>query len=78
MVEADSHLILIPISILDIYKMFEHIHMLSMSIEQQPYTVIVTLLGSYFGALGYLWSHNDAIMSWLRLTITSNCFPNPY
>jgi hypothetical protein len=29
MVEADSHLKLLPASILDIYKVFEHIHMLS-------------------------------------------------
>ena len=29
MVEADSHLKLLPTSILDIYKVFEHIDMLS-------------------------------------------------
>jgi hypothetical protein len=29
MVEADSHLKLLPTSILGIYKVFEHIHMLS-------------------------------------------------
>ncbi len=29
MVEADSHLKLLPASILNIYKMFEHIDMLS-------------------------------------------------
>jgi hypothetical protein len=32
MVEADSHLKLLPISILDIYDVFEHINMLSMGI----------------------------------------------
>ncbi len=32
MVEADSHLKLLPPSILDIYKVFEHIDMLSKSI----------------------------------------------
>ncbi len=32
MVEADSHLKLLPTSILDIYKVFEHIDMLSMGI----------------------------------------------
>ncbi len=53
MVEADSHLKLLPPSMLDIYKVFEHIAMLSMGIQYQPYTVIVTLLGSYFGALGH-------------------------
>jgi hypothetical protein len=54
LVEADSHLKLLPNSKLDIYKMFEHIDMLSMGIQKQPYTVIPTLLGSDFGALGHL------------------------
>ena len=39
MVEANSHFKLLPPSILDIYKVFEHIDMLSIGIEQQPYTV---------------------------------------
>ncbi len=56
MVEADSHLKLLPTSILDIYKVLEHIDMLSMGIQYQPYTVIPTLLGSDFGALGHLRS----------------------
>jgi hypothetical protein len=76
MVDADDHLKLLPTSILDIYKVFVHIDMLSIGIQQQPYTVIPTLLGSEFGVLGYLWSQNDVIMSWLRLTATSNCFPH--
>ncbi len=33
MVEADSHLKLLPLSMLDIYKVFEHIDMLSIGIE---------------------------------------------
>ena len=37
-----------------------------------------TSLGSDFGLLGHLWSQNDVIMSRLRLTATSNCFPHPY
>ncbi len=79
MVEADSHLKLLPPFMLDIYKVFEHIAMLSMGIQYQHYTVIVSLLGSYFGAcLGHLWSQPDVIMSWLRLTATSNCVPHPY
>jgi hypothetical protein len=58
---------------LDLYKVIEHIGMLSMGIQYQPYTVIPTLLlGSEFGVLGHLWSQNDVIMSWLRLTATSN------
>jgi hypothetical protein len=78
MVEADSHLKLLPLSMLNIHKVFEHIAMLSMGIQYQPYTVIPTLLGSYFGTLGHLWSQPDVIMSWLRLTATSNYVPHPY
>jgi hypothetical protein len=33
MVEADSHLKLLPTSIFNIYKVFEHIDMLSIGIE---------------------------------------------
>ncbi len=40
MVEADSHPRLLPAFILDIYKVFEHVDMLSMGIQYQPYTVI--------------------------------------
>jgi hypothetical protein len=56
MVEADSHLKLLPTSILDIYKVFEHVDMLSMGIQYQPCTVIPTLHGSDFGVLCHLWS----------------------
>ncbi len=57
MVEADIHLKLLPTSILHIYKVFEHIDILSMGIQYHPYTVISTLLlGSDFGVLGHLWS----------------------
>jgi hypothetical protein len=45
---------LLPTSILDIYKVFEHIDMLSMGIQYQPYTVLPTLLDSDFGALGHV------------------------
>ena len=45
MVEADSHLKLLPTSMFDIYKVVEHIDMLSMHIQYQPYLVIPTLLG---------------------------------
>jgi hypothetical protein len=77
---ADRHLNLLPASILDIYKVFEHIDMLSIGIGYQPYTLILpTLLGSDFGVLGHLWSQiNDVITPCLRLTATSNCFPHPY
>jgi hypothetical protein len=62
MVEAESHLKLLPTSILDMYKVFEHIDMLSIDIWWQPYTVIPTLLGSDFWGLGHLRSQNDIIM----------------
>ena len=78
MVEADGHLKLLPTSILDIYKVIEHIDMLSMGIQYQPYTVIPTRLGSDFWGSGSLVEANDVIMSCLRLTATSNCFPHPY
>jgi hypothetical protein len=78
MVEADSHLKLLPASILDIYKVFGHIDMLSIGIQYQPFKVITILLGSDFSVLGDLWSQNDVIMSWLRLAATSNCFLHPY
>ena len=59
MVEADSHLKLLPASNLDIYKVFEHIDiidMLSIVIQQQPsYSVTIPILvGSDFGVLGHL------------------------
>ncbi len=56
MVEADSHLKLLPTSILDMYKVFEHIDMLCIGIQYQLYTVISTQHGSDFGPLGHLWS----------------------
>ncbi len=71
MVEADSHLKLLPTSMLDIYKVFEHIDMLSIGIQWQPYTVLPTLLGSDFWVRGHLWCPNDAFLSWLMLTVTS-------
>jgi hypothetical protein len=54
MVDADSHLKLLPTSILDTYKVIEYIDMLSMGIQYHPYTVISTLLGSDFGVLGHV------------------------
>ena len=58
-VEANRHLKLLPTSTLDIYQVFDHIVMLSIGIQQHPYTVIPTLLGSDFGVLGHLWSQNE-------------------
>ncbi len=61
--EAVSHLKLLPISIINIYKVFEHIDMLSICIKYQPYIVIPTVVGSDLGVLGHMWSQNDVIMS---------------
>ncbi len=75
MVEADSHLKLLPASSYT-YKVFEHINMLSIGIWHYPQIVIPTLLGSGFRVLGHLWSQNDVIRSRLRLTTptqTASC-----
>jgi hypothetical protein len=77
MVESDNHLKLLPASTLDMYNMFEHIHMLIMGIWQQPLTVLPTLLGSDIGVCGLVCSQNDVIMSLLRLTNSLNCFLHP-
>ncbi len=50
MFEADNQLKLISTSILDIYKVFEHIDMLSIGIQYHPYTVIPTLLSLDWGS----------------------------
>jgi hypothetical protein len=79
MVEADSHLKLLPTPMLDMYKVFEHIDMISIGIQYQPYTVLPTVIGSDFGVLGHwwLWNQNDVINSCLMLTANSNCFLYP-
>jgi hypothetical protein len=66
MVEADSHLKLLPSSTLDIYKVFDNIDMLSIgaySSSLAQFKVLSTVIGSDFGVLGHLWSQNDVIMS---------------
>jgi hypothetical protein len=80
MIEADGLLKLPPASSLDMNEVFEHIDMLSMGIQPQPYTVIPILISSNFGVLDHLcsWSQSDGIMSLLKATATSNCFPYPH
>jgi hypothetical protein len=67
MVLADSQLKLLPASTLDIYKEFEHIDMLSMAYgsTSNSYTQLTWVI---ILVLGHLWSQNDVITSWLRLT----------
>ncbi len=40
-----------------------------------PQVIQITII---YGDLGHLWSQNDVIMSWLRLSSYSNCSPHPY
>jgi hypothetical protein len=74
MVEADSNLKLLPPSMLDIYKVFEHIDMLSIGIWKQPYTVINPSWLRLWGSGSLMLSGNDVITLWLMLTATSTCF----
>ena len=61
MVEADSHLGLLPTSILHIYKVFEHIDMTSIGIHQQPlhsYTYPIRLrCGGSVSLVESKWCH---------------------
>ena len=78
-VEAAIIFKLLPVSILDIYNVFEYINMLSighnMAIALVSYTHPT---GSDFGVLSHLWSQNDVIMSWLRLPSNLKFFLHPY
>jgi hypothetical protein len=80
MVEADIHLRLVPTSIAVIYNMFELLVLVCCltDIWEHPYIIIQAKLAPDFWNLGHLWTENDAITSWLRLTSTSDCFPHPY
>ena len=78
MVEVGILFKLLPVSIWDMYRAFEHIDMLSIGLWQQQYSVIPSVLCSDFGDLGHLWSQNDVIRSWLRLSSYWNCFMHPY
>jgi hypothetical protein len=78
MVEADIHLRLLPKSELDISKVFEPLTCCLRGIWVHPYTDTQAKLAQDFGLLAHLWSEHDAIMSWLRLISTSDCFPHPY
>jgi hypothetical protein len=68
--EADSHLKLLPISILDLYKVFGSLaYSSSLTQSYPPY------LAQIFGVRSHLWSQNDPFLSWLMLTATSNYSP---
>ena len=70
-----THLKLLPQSILDMYKVLDHIDICPWAYGSSL-KPISTLVGSEFGVLGHLWSQNDGIMSLLRVTATSSCFPH--
>jgi hypothetical protein len=65
MVDVDSHLKLLPTSLLVIYNKFEHIDMLLIGIQQQPYTVIPILVAQILGfwVTCHLWSQVNMMLS---------------
>ncbi len=78
MVEADIHLRLLHISMLDIYKVFETLVCWLKGIWLHPYTITLAKLATDLGIQVHLRSGNDATTSWLRLTSTSDHFIHPY
>jgi hypothetical protein len=50
--EAVDHHLLHPTSILDVYKVFNHLHMLWMGIWVHRYTVIPVQVGGKFWKIG--------------------------
>jgi hypothetical protein len=70
MFEAVNHCRLLPTFILDIYKEFEHLLMLSICICTPPlhcYTNSVNVGPDFDNSGSALLDPNDAMMSWLRL-----------
>ena len=63
MVEAAIQIKLLPTSILDIIKVFEHTGELSIGIQKQPYTLYWPMIDSDLIMMGYLVSENDVITS---------------
>ena len=39
---------------------------------------LTQLYHSFWGVMGHLWSQHDVNTLWLRLRVTSNCFPHPH
>ena len=67
MIEAANPYCLHPTSIYNVYKVFEHLHMVWMGIWVHPYTVILVEVGAKFLEIGVRQSSNDIVVSWLRL-----------
>ncbi len=52
MVEAVNHHLLHPTSVLDVWRVFKHLHMLWMDIWVHPYLVLSVQVGGKFGKIG--------------------------
>ena len=78
MFKAVIHLRLLPVSIIDIYKVFEPLSCWFKGIWMHPHTVPAAKLAPDLGILGRLWIGYDAITSCSRLLSYSNCFLHPF
>ncbi len=78
MVEAHIHLRPLHTSILDIYKVFLTFVCCLKAIWLYPYNVTLAKLHQDLGIQVHLRSGNDAIMSCLRLILTSDHFIHPH
>jgi len=66
-VVAVNHPTLHHTSIIHVYEVFEHLHMLWKGIWVHPYTVIMVQGGAKFWKIGVRRSQNDVVVSLLRL-----------
>ena len=66
-VEAVNHPTLHHTSIIHVYEVFEHLHMLWKGIWVHPYTVITVEGGGKFWKIGVRRSENDIVWTLLRL-----------
>ncbi len=66
-VEAVNHPTLHHTSIIHVYEVFEHLHMLWKGIWVHPYTVMMVQGGGKFWKFGVRRSQNDIVVLLLRL-----------
>ncbi len=66
-VDAVNHPTLHHTSIIHVYEVFEHLHMLWKDIKVHPYIVMMVQGGSKFWKNGVRRSKNDVVVSLLRL-----------
>jgi hypothetical protein len=67
-----------PTSILDVYKVFEHLEMLWMGIWVRTYAVLHVQVGVNFRKIGEWPRLYDVAVSCLRLLTPIDCIPHPY